>query len=152
VKPPKAQHLRRDANPFHMAAYRTSVTLAQERYFDRFYGRKQLSLAQLATHPDYFGHGAAAMSLEWGLALGEKQKWPITLFAGPKAYSLYSRFGFKTIVVVTTKVVDEDMELKYPGLAWEPTGYLGQAEEENVVQRLRELVVVYDVNRDTQSN
>jgi hypothetical protein len=34
--PSKAHHLRRDADPFHMAAYRMSVIFAQERYFDRF--------------------------------------------------------------------------------------------------------------------
>jgi hypothetical protein len=53
------------------------------------------------------------MSLEWGVALGEKEKWRITLLAGPKAYSLYRRFGFKTIVTVTTNVLGEEMELEF---------------------------------------
>jgi hypothetical protein len=35
----KEHHLRRDTDPFHMAAYYMSVIFAQERYFDRLYRR-----------------------------------------------------------------------------------------------------------------
>jgi hypothetical protein len=75
-----------------------------------------LSLAQLATHCGYFGHGAVTMSLEWGINLGEKENGDYTV-CGPKAYILYGNFSFKSIVTVMTKVLGEQTELEFPGLA-----------------------------------
>jgi ribosomal protein S18 acetylase RimI-like enzyme len=119
VKPPKANLTRRDANSLHMAAYRMCVDQAQEEYFDRIYGTHQLSLAQLATHPDYWRRGAATMLLDWGFDISSQKRWPITVFAGPTAYSLYRKLGFKTAGMVTTKVLGEEEEIEFPGMTWE---------------------------------
>jgi len=103
-----------------MAAYRASIGHAQSELFDSVYGNKQLSLAQLATHPDYFRRGAGTMLAEWGMELAEKNKWVITVFAGPMAYALYGRLGFKTVGIVTTQVKDEEEKIEFPGMVWEP--------------------------------
>jgi len=142
LKPPEANPLRRDANPLHVAAYRKSIGQAQEEFFDRAYGKNQLSLAQLATHPDYFRRGAATMLLEWGVALGRKESWSITVFAGPMAYNLYRRFGFKTLVKVTTQVLGEKEKLEFPGMAWEPID--SASDEKHRAPSTHQLLVVYD--------
>jgi len=128
-----------------VAAYRKGISRAQEEYFDQTYGTNQLSLAQLATHPDYFGRGAATMLLEWGVALGKKERWPITVFAGPMAYNLYRRFGFKTLVKVTTQVLGEEEEIEFPGMAWEPIDCVAK-DERHPISSTR-LLVVYDSHR-----
>jgi predicted acetyltransferase len=150
VKPPNANPLRRDANPSHVAAYRKSIGRAQEEYFDRAYGTNQLSLAQLATHPDYFGRGAATMLLQWGVVLGQKERWPITVFAGPMAYNLYRRFGFKTLVKVTTQVLDEEENIEFPGMAWEPIDSMAK-DKRRPVSATHQLLVVYDSHRTGDS-
>jgi GNAT superfamily N-acetyltransferase len=121
VRPPKANFRRQDANPFHVAAYRKNVGIAQEDILDRIAGTKQLSLAQLATHPDYWRRGLATALLNWGTELGRREIWPITVFAGPTAYSLYSKFGFKTAGIVVTAVAGEDDVIGFPAMIWEPT-------------------------------
>jgi hypothetical protein len=60
----------------------------------------------LATYPDYFGQRAAVIYLEWGMALGEEEKCPITLFVYlPKLYGLYEycHFDVKKILMATRK-------------------------------------------------
>jgi len=129
---------------------RKSIGRAQEEYFDQVYGTNQLSLAQLATHPDYFGRGTATMLLEWGVALAKKERWPITVFAGPMAYNLYKRFGFKTLVRVTTQVLDEEEKIEFPGMAWEPIDSVAK-NERRCVSSAHQLLVVYDSHRASLS-
>jgi GNAT superfamily N-acetyltransferase len=112
--------MRRDANPLHVAAYRESICRAQERYFDRVYGKNQLSLAQVATHPSYFRRGVAKALLTWGVELAQRERWPITVFAGPMAYGLYGGFGFTTVAIVTARVPGEEEKVEFPGMVWEP--------------------------------
>jgi len=137
LHPPTANSSREDANPLHMDAYRMSVTQAQEKYFDRIYGRNQLSLAQLATHPNYWRRGAATRMLEWGISLSRKTTWPITVFAGPTAYGLYTKFGFRLAGMVTTTVVGEEEKIEFPGMAWEPNGPEGRRGAELVTYSLK---------------
>ena len=64
--------------------------------------------------------------LEWGISLSREKLWPITVFAGPTAYGLYMKFGFKTAGMVTTTVVGEEEKIEFPGMAWEPNYPDGQ--------------------------
>jgi predicted N-acetyltransferase YhbS len=107
-----------------MAAYRASVGHAQSELFDSVYGNKQLGLAQLATHPDYFRRGAGTMLAKWGMGLAEKNKWAITVFAGPMAYGPYERLGFKTLGIATTQAKDEEEKIEFPGMVWEPSNLI----------------------------
>jgi predicted acetyltransferase len=129
-----------------MAAFRTSIVFAQERYFDSIYGPIQLSLAQLATHPDYQRRGAASMMMAWGIARAEEEKWPITVFGGAASYKLYVAFGFKTLVTVTTQVLDEEEKIEFPGMAWEPSHFEGKGDGKGKYNSTSELLVVFDSN------
>jgi predicted acetyltransferase len=60
--------------------------------------------------------------LTWGTELGRQEGWPITVFAGPTAYSLYSKFGFETAGIVVTAVAEEDETIEFPAMIWEPSG------------------------------
>jgi len=139
MKPPKPDFRRQDANPLHVAAYRKSIEFAQHEIFDHIAGPKQLSIAQLATHPEYWRRGAATALLNWGVALSRLEGWPITVFVGPMAYSLYSKFGFKTAGKVVAKVAGEDEAIQFPAMIWEPldSGYFQG-------QQPPQLVVAYD--------
>jgi len=103
-----------------MAAYRNSIGHAQRELFDAVYGEKQLSLAQLATHPDYFRRGAGTMLVEWGIRLAERERWAITVFAGPMAYGIYGRKGFRSVGIVRTQVDGEEEFIEFSGMVWEP--------------------------------
>jgi predicted acetyltransferase len=135
--------LRRDANHLHMAAYRESIGRGQD-YFDRCYNQNHLSLAQLATHPLFWRRGAATMLVDWGTALSEENGWPITVFAGPTAYSLYRKFGFKTVLKVSVMVAGETEKIEFPGMAWEPNGFEPQCR--SGMPALYKLSVIYDEN------
>ena len=124
MKPPKPKHSRYDANARHMEAYREAVGRGQAELFDKIYGERQLSLAQLATHPDYFRNGAGTMLVKWGLAFAERESWAVTVFAGPKAYSLYKRLGFRELGEVKAQAEGEEEFIKFPGLGWEPRIWL----------------------------
>jgi predicted N-acetyltransferase YhbS len=89
--------------------------------FDSIYGNKQVSLAQLATHPDHFRRGAETMLAKWEMELAEKNKWAITVFAGPMAYGPYERLGFKPLGIATTQGKDEEEKVEFPGMVWEPS-------------------------------
>jgi predicted N-acetyltransferase YhbS len=106
-----------------MKAYRDSIGRGQEEFFDKIYGHKQLSLAQVATHPDYFRRGAGTMLIKWGLDLAEKETWAVTVFAGPKAYRVYERLGFKTLGTARAQVDGEEEFIEFPGMAWEPSNW-----------------------------
>ena len=139
VKPPKPNSERRDANPLHVAAYRKSVGVAQEELFDSTYGPNQLSLAQLATHPDYWRRGVASRLLKWGIERSRREMWPITVFAGPTAYNLYHSFGFRNAGTVITTVSGEEESIEFPGLVWEPENFVRLHERQS-----RQLKVAYD--------
>jgi hypothetical protein len=72
-------------------------------------------------HPDYFRRGAGTMLAKWGMELAEKNKWAITVFAGPMAYGPYERLGFKTLGIATTQGKDEEEKIEFPGMVWEPS-------------------------------
>jgi predicted N-acetyltransferase YhbS len=91
-----------------MEAYREAVGCAQAELFDKVYGDKQLGLAQLATHPDYFRRGAATILAKWGLALAEKDTLAVAVFAGPKAYGIYERLGFRRVGMAKVQVDGEE--------------------------------------------
>lgn len=143
MKPPTSKPFRRDCNPSHMAAYRTAILIAQTQTIDARYGCSVISLAQLVTHPAYFRRGAGSLLLEWGISLAEKEKIPITLFAGPMAIKLYRRFGFRTVVNVKVQCSGEDSNIEFPGMKWEPKGYISK---DKLSEKEEKIVVVYDEN------
>lgn len=128
-----------------MAAYRQAITAAQTQVFDVLYGPRQLSLAQLVTDPSYFRRGAGSLLIEWGIAFAERECVPITVFAGPMASNLYRRYGFQTIVSVSVIVrhAEETTEIKFPGMKWEPSGYIPPGK---LTGEIQEIVVDYDEN------
>ena len=105
-----------------MNAYRVSVGRAQIEVFDAAFGDQQLSLAQLATHPRLFEHGAGTMLVKWGLTLADRKGWAVTVFAGPKAYGLYERLGFMTLTMVRCQADGEDEYIEFPGMGRRPGG------------------------------
>ena len=92
----------------------------QIEVFDEAFGNQQLSLAQLATNPRFFRHGAGTMLLKWGLNLADRKGWTVTVFAGPKAHRLYERLGFETLDMVKCQVDEEDEYIEFPGMVWQP--------------------------------
>jgi len=81
----------------------------------------------------------ATALLTWGTELARHKGWSISVCVGPTAYSLYSKFGFKTAGTAVTAVAGEDETIEFPAMIWEPadSGYF----HGHLPLRLR---VVYD--------
>jgi predicted acetyltransferase len=60
------------------------------------------------------------MLIQWGVGISRREGWPITVFAGPTACSLYRKFGFKTAGTVITTVVGEEERIEFPAMALDP--------------------------------
>lgn len=67
---------------------------------------QQLYLNVLATHPDWDGHGFAAMNCHWGEKLAQSLKIPLTLIATPVGYPLYHSLGWQSVKNLTIEKLD----------------------------------------------
>lgn len=78
----------------------------------------QLYLGELATHPNWDGHGFGTAQVEWGMKKakaeekllsrieGRDVKVPVTLLATPAGYPLYRSLGFESVANVTLALLD----------------------------------------------
>lgn len=111
---------RRDSDPFHLRAFREAVDSATIEKFDPIYGRNQIHLKILGTHPAYHKMGAASTLLRWGVKQAQDQHLPVILFAGPMAQPLYASFGFEARGTVNIQVLGEEEFVSLEAMALEP--------------------------------
>ena len=52
-------------------------------------------LEALHTHPDFQGHGAGSMLVQWGTDLADSEKLPCLVESSPAGHRLYEKFGFE---------------------------------------------------------
>ncbi|KAK5098369.1 hypothetical protein LTS08_006502 [Lithohypha guttulata] len=78
---------------------------AKHKHIDEAY-EKQLYLNVLCTHPQWDGHGFAAMNLDWGTSLARSLDLPVTLIATPAGYPLYDSYGFESVSNVSISKLD----------------------------------------------
>jgi hypothetical protein len=94
-----------DLNLTRAADYQRQFTPEETRYIDEAYP-EQLYLSMLATHPDWDGHGFAAMNLHWGIELAKTLDNPVTLIATPAGYPLYDDTGFQSLKNISIQTLD----------------------------------------------
>jgi GNAT superfamily N-acetyltransferase len=78
---------------------------AKKTFIDNAYGA-QVYLGGLATHPNWDGHGFAAVLVHWGMALAHKMAVPATLIGSPAGHPLYRSLGFEDVKNLTIKSLD----------------------------------------------
>jgi hypothetical protein len=93
-----------DTNQTRAADLDRQLDEAKTRYIDEVYP-KQLYLGSLATHPDWDGHGFAALSLHWGIELAKALEEPVTLIATPAGYPLYNDTRFRSLKNVSIETL-----------------------------------------------
>ncbi|SPJ82062.1 uncharacterized protein FTOL_09467 [Fusarium torulosum] len=98
---------RRDANPTHMRTYIHDLTNGIKKYFRQF-GKEQIGLGRLVTHPDFRRRGAASMICEWGQKEACKDGKSLGLLATPMGKPLYLSLGYKVIGKVVAQVEGEE--------------------------------------------
>ena len=82
-----------------------------------------VSLGIMNVHPDYFGHGAARLMLNYITDLADREGKPMRLVSSTlnlDSYSLYSRAGFVPRLIyhdMTIKVPDGGLDQRLPGSA-----------------------------------
>lgn len=70
------------------------------RGFDAFfskYGKEQLHLWMLFTHPDFRRRGLGTMLCDWGQEEAEKKGWCLTVMASPMGKLLYEHLGYRVV-------------------------------------------------------
>lgn len=99
-------HERRDANPAHMREYARALSAGFARFFAP-YGKEQIHLWLLVTHPNFRRRGAGTMLCNWGLVEATKKGWILTVLASPMGKILYEHLGYN---LVGTEKVQADGE------------------------------------------
>lgn len=102
---------RKDANKEHCRAYAQAVHQRPKKYFAEF-GKKQIYLSILMTHPDFRRRGAGTMLAEWGIRYAEDRSWPVTVLASPMGKLLYEHLGFITIATKVVQVKGKEVKLE----------------------------------------
>lgn len=85
----------RDLNVTRALAMAAKFSTKKEKYVDAVFGRDQLYLELLGTHPDYQGKGAGSQLVKAGLERGTEAGENITLIAHPTAETFYLGLGFR---------------------------------------------------------
>ncbi|KAF4549534.1 Hypothetical protein D9617_21g097550 [Elsinoe fawcettii] len=98
-----SQHL--DSNITRTLDAQRQLDLGMERYIYSS-DKPQLYLNVLATHPDWDGHGFAASQLRVGVEKAKVKNDPVTLFATPAGYPLYTGLGFTSMANLTITKLD----------------------------------------------
>lgn len=116
-----------DMNLTRAIHFQHVVEDAERRYLIEPFG-SQLSLALLATHPSWDGHGFASQHLHWGKAQLEplrgqaRGRLPITLLATPAGFPLYLDEGFKELGNITFERLDGKGAFWYEAMAYKQPG------------------------------
>ncbi len=93
-----------------MEEFGRSLDNAFEKYFSQ-YGRKQIHLWLLATHPDFRRRGVGSKLCRWGIEMAKPRGWPATVLASPMGSQLYKGLGFKLLGSITVQVEGEREKL-----------------------------------------
>ncbi|CAJ0549693.1 Ff.00g033060.m01.CDS01 [Fusarium sp. VM40] len=104
-------HERRDANATHMRAYLHDLSDGIKKNFRQF-GKEQIALGRLVTHPDFRRRGAATMICEWGQREASKDGKSLSLLATPMGKPLYLSLGYNIIGKVVVQVDGEEERLE----------------------------------------
>jgi hypothetical protein len=119
-KPPPNHPERRDASPAHMEAYSRNSAKARREFFVSRYGQRQLSLRQMATHPQYWRRGAATTLCKWGMEEARRVGVAVPMFASPMGKMVYEALGFREVGKWKAQVEGEDEYVTIHALTWEP--------------------------------
>lgn len=80
---------------------------AFEKYFEQ-YGKNQIHLEWLITHPDFRRRGAATMLCNWGRRFAYQKGWMWTVIASPMGKAVYEHLGCNLVGTETIRVRGED--------------------------------------------
>ena len=119
VPPSKSYFDRRDGNASHMEAYTEAIMAFRQEVFVGRYGDRQMSLRQIATHPDYWRRGAGHLFIDWGVKKAIEAGVAIVLFASPMGKKLYETFGFRELGIVYVHSPGDKESLNICGMAWD---------------------------------
>lgn len=87
---------------------------------DDYFGKDQLYLELLATHPDYQGRGAGTRLVRNGLQRAHEANINATLIAAATAESFYIYLGFTSITNISVETVDGDQKFRFDVMAYAP--------------------------------
>jgi predicted acetyltransferase len=94
-----------------MRAYLHDLSDGIKKNFRQF-GKEQIALGRLVTHPDFRRRGAATMICEWGQKEACKDGKSLTLLATPMGKPLYLSLGYEIIGKVVVQVEGEEERLE----------------------------------------
>lgn len=83
----------------------------RDQFNDHFaaYGKQQVHLHLLATHPSFRSRGAGKQLCDWGLREAfKKGGWIVTVHATPMGKLLYENLGYKFVGYKTVQVEGEE--------------------------------------------
>lgn len=95
-------------------------TAAKRTNVDEYFGRNQLYLELLATHPGYQGRGAGTRLVRNGLRRAKEADINATLIAEATAETFYVYLGFTSIKNVSIETVDGDQTFRFDVMAYAP--------------------------------
>ncbi|KAK4649347.1 uncharacterized protein QC761_118050 [Podospora bellae-mahoneyi] len=99
---------RRDGNREHMKAYAAAMERTFARCFES-YGKEQLHLWMLVTHPDFRRRGAGTRLCNWGVDESARRGgWILTVMASPMGRKLYEELGYVLVGTDTARVGGEE--------------------------------------------
>ncbi|KAJ4394402.1 hypothetical protein N0V93_003619 [Gnomoniopsis smithogilvyi] len=114
---------RRDADTARMTEHSRAADEAHEKFLDPLYGTNQIHLQALGTHPSFTHRGLARALCQWGQDRAARDGTVITLSAAPMGRSVYPRFGFRELGMVTAQVEGEETRTHLWPMVWEPKNF-----------------------------
>lgn len=108
-------HERRDANPTHMKVYSKAISSGFAKYFAT-YGKEQLFLDMLVTHPNFRRRGAGTMLCNWGRDEAVRKGWTLTVMASPMGRFLYEHLGYTLVGSEKVQADGEDEQFDIDSL------------------------------------
>jgi predicted N-acetyltransferase YhbS len=91
----------------HMEVWARILTQGFDHYFAA-YGKQQIHLWLLTTHPDFRRQGAGTRLCNWGLEEARKKGWMLTVVASAMGKSLYEHLGYKLVGTLKIQADGED--------------------------------------------
>ncbi|KAH7377964.1 acyl-CoA N-acyltransferase [Cadophora sp. MPI-SDFR-AT-0126] len=102
---------RRDVNRTHFEEFGKAMAKGFDDYF-ACYGKEQVHLWLLATHPDFRRRGAGTMLCNWGTERATEKGWVLTVLASPMGNKLYQELGYKLVGQFTVRADHEEESLE----------------------------------------
>ena len=110
-RPDEGLEERRDANKTHFVEFGKAMARGFDDYF-ACYGKEQIHLWLLATHPDFRRRGVGTMLCNWGTEKAIEKGWVLTVLASPMGNKLYQELGYKLVGQFTIRADHEDESLE----------------------------------------